>query len=480
MTEVRGERNEFSGEAHGPVVQVGAAHGDIRFDLSPERIDLLSAHGLLPRLAKIPADEAAMKLAMVDPRKAAEVIEMMPEARRIAIIPYMDSASATEILSRLPDEIAATLHLAIRAARSISSDAAKWHHLLGDASGDLCREVRSKRSPAGFSSRYDRGTVYWNERTGTGMTAGAIEKRYRELGGVSEGPGYPIGSETQAATSHFGTVGAFQRFESNWDYEDVAAIENIVTVCGATLYASEKGVFATWGGIGEYYEASGGTRGPLGFPLSGNMWAFGSRDNPTNEYRQEFEGGVVYWSDPTGAACVLPPIGEEHERNLLEYGLPIGDQQIAAESEQGTTGVFQRFQGGRGNPDTASASIYSSTSHGTWPVSGTIMRSFHRSGGTAGPYGFPMTSEGPTGLEDAFDTYEQHFESGVLMRSGNKFVGVAGKVYRTWCEHRDELGLPISPERTLGDGPDLVQFFDRGVISVVDGAAQLWLAPSAD
>jgi hypothetical protein len=159
MTEVRGERNDFSGEAHGHVVQVGAVHGDIRLDLSPDRIEFLSAHGLLPRLAKIPADEAAMKLAMVDPGKAAEVIEMMPEARRIAIIPYMDSASATAILNRLPDEIATTLHLAIRAARSISSDAAKWHHLLGDASGDLCREEKSQRSPAGFSCRYERGTV---------------------------------------------------------------------------------------------------------------------------------------------------------------------------------------------------------------------------------------------------------------------------------------------------------------------------------
>jgi hypothetical protein len=168
MTDVRGERNEFSGEAHGPVVQVGAVHGDIRFDLSPDRIDLLSAHGLLPRLAKIPADEAAMKLAMVDPGKAADVVKMMPEARRIAIIPYMDSASANAILKCLPAETVVTLRAAIRAARSISGDAAKWHHLLGDASGDLLREEGSKRSPAGFSSRYDQGTVYWNARTGTG------------------------------------------------------------------------------------------------------------------------------------------------------------------------------------------------------------------------------------------------------------------------------------------------------------------------
>jgi LGFP repeat len=477
MTEVRGERNDFSGEAHGHVVQAGVVHGDIRLDLSPDRIELLSARGLLVRLVKIPADEAAIKLATVDPIKAAEVIEMMPEARRIAIIPYMDAASATAILNRLPDDIAATLHLAIRAARSISSDAAKWHQLLGDALGDLRREESSIRSPAGFSCQYERGTVYWNQRTGTGMTSGAIEDRYGKFGGPSAWLGYPIGSEIRIAAPRFGTSGTRQCFEAISDFR-AAALEESSTACGAVICASEKGAFAIHGIIGEYYESSEGIQGLLGFPTSSARPLRASGRRSPGQYRQYFEGGAVYSSRSTGVACVRTPLREVHEKNLPAYGLPIGDQQIAAPSRQGTTGIFQRFQGDSGAPDIADVSIYSSTSHGTWPVSGPILRAFERSGGTAGPFGFPTRPVFPHRWGD-----EQYFESGAILSSttfAGGSVGVAGKVYILWCEHWNELGRPTTEERVLEDGPDLVQFFQHGVISVVDGAAKFWLLPPGD
>jgi len=43
--------------------------------------------------------------------------------------------------------------------------------------------------------------------------------------------------------------------------------------------------------------------------------------------------------------------------------------------------------------------------------------------------------------------------------------------------YQSELGYPTTPERPLGEGPDLIQFFDNGVISVVYGTAQYWLSP---
>jgi uncharacterized protein with LGFP repeats len=480
MTEVRGERNDFSGEAHGHVVQAGAVHGDIRLDLSPDRIELLSAHGLLPRLAEIPADEAAIKLAMVDAGKAAEVIAMMPEARRIAIIPYIDSASANQILRQLPSKVSSILYLAARAAWSISSNAARWHHLLGDASGDLCRTEGPKGSPAGFFSRYDRGVVFWSEKTGTGMLAGAIEKYYWELDGFFT-LGYPIDCETRAVPSRFGTSGTYQRFECPGD-DGSAAMEAVVSLRGTTVHASMRGVFATWGDIDEYYKASGGTPGPLGFPLSEDMQV------PLLEegrYRQQFEGGTVYWSELNGAACVQPPIREVYEQSLLKHGMPIGDQHIAAQSPRGTTGVFQRFQGkyGPAAVDAVDASIYASTSRGTWSVSGLIFRYYQRSGETGGPLGFPTASVRTSWPHPTIIEFEQHFESGAILEgieSASDVVGVVGKVYELWCAHRDELGLPKSDERMLEDGPDLVQFFQRGVISVVDGTAKLWLLPAGD
>jgi len=410
MTEVRGERNEFSGEVHGPVVQAGTV-GAIHLDSSRDKIEFLSAAGILPRLARISADQAAIGLATLEPGKAADVISMMPEARRIEIVACMDAASATAIVKLLPEETAVPLRLAGRAARSISSDAAGWHDLLGDASGGLSRQGRSRRGTTGFAIRYERGTVYWSKRTGTGMVAGAVEKRHGELGGLSGRLGYPIGRETQAATSRFGTSGTFQRFESTWDYSP-KALEKTDTVCGATIYASDKGVFSTRGGIGQYYEAGGGTWGPLGFPLSEERPVPGPEGDTAERYRQEFEGGAVYWSEATGVVSVRPPIREIYERDLLKYGLPLEEQ----ESEESDS-----------------------------------------------------------------TTWGQLFESGAIVyEARGRVAEVLGEIYEHWHAHMDELGLPESSERMLGDGPDLVQFFEDGVVTVVDGVVRRWLLADGD
>jgi uncharacterized protein with LGFP repeats len=280
--------------------------------------------------------------------------------------------------------------------------------------------------------------------------------------------------------SQFGTLGNFQHFESDLgDYGD-AATENTIVVCGATIYASEKGVFVTGGSLGDYYEAGGGARGPLGFPLSQGVELSILGRSVEERYVQEFEGGTVYWGESAGMACVLPPIEEVHGSDLRAHGLPVGEQQIAQPSRQGTTGVFQRFEGHAGSPYAANLSIYSSASHGVWPVSGLILEYFMRSGGTSGPFGFPA---GPVhSFESAPFPFqeEQRFESGAILRhfAGRpEIFGVVGKIYELWVTCRARLGRPESDERMLGGGPDLVQFFEHGVISVVDGTAEFWLRP---
>lgn len=467
---------------HGPApISNGSGHQINYFNAvppenrGPDSLAFLSAGVIQLKLAAASPHEAADSLARLNPDKAAEVIRLMPEKRRIAIIPSMDEAPASAILRRLPEEVAAPLHLAMRAARAISTDAADWHDVLGDASGDLERRGRSQRGANGFVSHYDRGTIYWSETGGTGMVAGAIKKRYWKLGGNSGRLGYPIGRETHAATSRFGTSGTFQRFESTWDYGP-EALARTVTVCGATLYASVHGVFATWAGIGEYFEASGGTWGPLGFPLSEEMPVPGSSGDTTERYRQDFEGGTVYWSEQTGVAQVHPPIQEFLEQHALVGWLPLGDQEAVAQSQQGTAGVVQPFQYGPGDRNLL---VYSSVERGTWSISGVILIYFEAHGATAGPFGFPVEKIYFSAMEKSEDIWKvQQFESGAIVSYGSgETLGVTGTIFALWSANREVLGVPTAEQRTLGDGPDLLQCFKTGVVTVIDGIARYWLSP---
>ena len=480
MGEVGGTDNDFSGgTVHGPVVQAGTVNGGIHVNLPHDQSEsLLSTGRIVQRLTNAHSDDAATTLAKLDPDKAADVLALLPDAKQIEIVACMDSKPVAAILDRMPNKTSARLRLAARGSTALSRDAARWHRLLGDASGDFYRAGSSKRSPMGFASHYANGTVYWSERTGTGMVAGDIKKRYWKLGGFSGRLGYPIGSEKQAATSTFGTSGTFQRFESTWDYP-AEVIEKIGTVCGATIYASEKGAFATWGGIGEYYEASGGTWGPLGFPVSEEAQVPSTEGETTELYRQEFEGGAVYWSWPAGAARVQPPIQEHHE-SLARLTLPLGDQQPATPSRLGTTGVFQNFQS---YPLTGNLffTIYSSGQRATWTVAGKIHGYYHLSGTTSGPFGFPRGNMFIKADNSPSAVKMQRFESGMIFSRldllDDAAIGLTGEAYELWLRYQSELGYPTTPERPLGEGPDLIQFFDNGVISVVYGTAQYWLSP---
>lgn len=468
--------NDMSGTVHGPVVQAGTVHGGIHVGPGPsENLEYLAPGMIQIRLSKSSPHEAATSLARLDPRKAADVILLTQRARRIEIMTSMDTASATAIIQLLDDTSAEVLRAAMRAAHAIATDAAQWHKTLGDASGDLALRETSRRGTTGYASHYERGTVYWSERTGTGMVAGRIKKRFWELDGLSGLLGYPIGPETQAAKSRFGTTGTFQRFESTWDYS-AEALEKTVTVCGGTIYASDKGVFATRGGIGQYFEASGGTWGPLGFPLSEEEPLIDLYGAETEFCCQRFEGGTVYWGEERGVASVKRPIADFHKEAWLVYGLPVSDQVDAVPSRWGTGGVVQQFDG-PGRPLICSSAL------GTWAVSGATRVHFEEHGATGGLYGFPAGREKPRQIWQDRGVMEQHFENGAIFCQiwpDTIGIGVTGVLYGLWRQHEGELGAPTAPERTIGDGPDLVQTFQSGIITVIDGVASYWMAPDPE
>jgi uncharacterized protein with LGFP repeats len=381
------------------------------------------------------------------------------------------------ILDQLSSEAASSLREAVEASESISKHGAAWRSKVGTPTGGLHKVGLTQRGTTGFRIDYASGSVYWNSRSGSGTVTSSFKPYFDENGGLPSLLGFPIGPETEAADSSAGTSGTFQRFESTWDYGGELA-ERLGVACGATVYQSkEHGTYMTRGGIGEYYELSGGTEGPLGFPISEEFPI--SNGSKLEGVHQDFEGGIVFWSESTGAACIK---GEILAHALLMsdiIGFPRADEERASNSPVGTTGVFQRFSplgGWRGE-----TVVYSCEPHGVRLVSGMINQRFEAEGGPAGPFGFPIGDGTRLGRADGTlaPCEYQAFEGGLIYSNLRSIVvGVTGEAFRLLVHDRsliNKLGAPMTPARRLDDGPDEVQFFENGLISVVSGKARAWL-----
>ncbi len=420
--------------------------------------------------------EAAFRL-LAEPEVAAPVIAMIDEAWATSLIVGLSRDLAEALLALLPPEKAEPLHSAVQAAEAVTAEWAARRTELGTPSSDLLRAGPSKRGTIGYRRDYAHGAIFWNARTGTGVLSGAIRNYHKGRGGIASRNGFPIGRETAAAKSPFGTTGSYQRFESTWDYHDPTVLG---LACGATVYSSTEGIFTTKAGIGQYYEKTGGTWGPFGFPMSEELET-PPADSGTSGYLQHFEGGTVYWSDATGVASVRGDTDVCHEENFAALGLPTGDEEPAATSPWGTTGSVQRFEGNPGERGSGAA-IYTSPGRGTVIVSGPIGVYFEWRDGTGGLWGFPLagavtqSSKMPGMVE-----HTQSFEGGLLYwREGSDVIPMDGPILKLLdsnAAESDMIGFPLAPACPMNDSGDSIQFFSDGVVTVVSGIAELWVRP---
>jgi len=425
-------------------------------------------------LSEMTPDQAAVVLAEIEPSSAATIVERMNDELATDVVTSMHPRYANGILDQLSADTASPLRMLVEAADSISKQGAAWRAKVGTPSGKLHQAGPSRRETTGFRSDYSGGTVFWSPRTGVGMVSAALKPYFDEHGGLASLLGFPIGPEIEAAVSFSGTTGTFQRFESLWDYGGELA-ERLGAECGATIYRSERhGTYLTRGGIGEYYELSGGTRGPLGFPRSEEIAVGESANGSPAGYRQEFEGGAVYWSDSTGAVSINGAILQRYLaswRSVL--GFPIAEKEIIEESPLGTTGVFQLFSNG---------AIYACEAYGARAVYGRFYRSFVAGSATIGLFGFPVSDRILLSDRKGGELrWYQPFEGGMIYLS-HKFgvFTVVGEVFQLLAgnhEAVERLGVAAGPQRSLDGGPDVVQFFEHGVVSVVDSKAQSWVSP---
>ena len=187
------------------------------------------------------------------------------------------------------------------------------------------------------------------------------------------------------------------------------------------------------------------------------------------------------------------------ERNYVEgvkkrLGASTSSELEAAPSELGTTGLVQRFEGGKDDP--VGASVYWSQRYGAYPVWGWIARCYEGYGGTGSRLGFPTSPElpaaaSPQGTTGQVQRFEGNGDGANIWDEPNRsLIGVSiycsgHGAYATWgrigrCYERlggttSRLGFPLSPEqetqRSSRGHPVWKQRFEGGEISCEWGSA---------
>jgi hypothetical protein len=125
-----------------------------------------------------------------------------------------------------------------------------------------------------------RGTGFWASGTtcpgGSGRTIGAIDAKYRELGGCGSVVGVPLTNE-ETTPDRIGRYNVFER--------------------GSIYWTEATGAHEIYGYIRDKYKEVGWEAGPLGYPVSGEYAVADGR-------RSDFQHGTITWNTTTNATTV--------------------------------------------------------------------------------------------------------------------------------------------------------------------------------
>ena len=143
-----------------------------------------------------------------------------------------------------------------------------------------------------------QGTGFWASGTscpgGSGTTVGAIDAKYRSLGGCGSMLGVPITNE-RATPDGVGRYSVFER--------------------GSIYWTRKTGAHEVHGIIRDKWKDLGWEPGVLGYPISDEV------TTPDRNGRYNvFEGGSIYWTPETGAHEVLGRIRDKWKELGWEAG----------------------------------------------------------------------------------------------------------------------------------------------------------------
>ncbi|WP_172952147.1 glucosaminidase domain-containing protein [Propionibacterium freudenreichii] len=273
---------------------------------------------------------------------------------------------------------------------------------------------------SGVMQSFQSGRIFWSPTTGAHIVHGGINDTYTSLGSSAFADlGLPTSDEAAVAN---GWAQQFEKGSIFWSYATAGVVVH--------------------GNIGAIY-ASLGTDGPasLGLP-SGQVTTLADG----SQY-QQFQRGLIYWSQASGARIVHNGIGDTFAAMASApsaMGMPTGD-----EVDLGNGAWMQQFQNGR---------IYWSGATGGHAIKGGIGDTFAAMGDSA--YGLLGL---PTGDETVLSNgWFQHFQNGSIFWSyptaGILVKGGIGDTFAAMASAPSAMGMPTGDEVDLGNGAWMQQF----------------------
>jgi hypothetical protein len=233
-------------------------------------------------------------------------------------------------------------------------------------------------------------------------------------------------------------------YDTNCDYYPSTGYQ----VCGATRTE---------------YDAQGGATGPLGAPIANARTASSSPQGTTGTY-QRFTHGEID-SSTKGTFAVVGAnfnefIAQSPAGTGSGLGFPTAEQRTATASPQGTTGTYQRFEGGE----------IDASSRGTFAVTGNMFTEFvaRSPAGTGSGLGFPTrdlgtASSSPQGTTGTW----QGFEGGQIDASVKGTFSVYGAVNDAYSGAGGTsscLGFPVRDQYAIATGQQ--EDFETGNIAL--------------
>jgi hypothetical protein len=329
-------------------------------------------------------------------------------------------------------------------------------------------------------------------------------------------PRQPLTPATLAALSPHAAVARIRRL-SHDDAVDLfasAAADDLTAKLKALLLADEATAVAILADLDPLKAAvlinlaSGGTGGEFGFP---DDWDFGEVSGETQGVWQAFEddfiassshgtyrvpdkiAGLDNWGFPIAAAETRDGVeSRRFEKGVIyssqagrfairlevaKYADDLGTWFPVSASEDagpsgasGATGTMQRFK----DPLGVEMVVYSSE-YGDQAIVGGVLACYERLGGPASWLGFPLRAW-PSQKLAGSSGRRQSFEGGRIYHGdGRDSVAVSSATEELVG---DRLGWPVTEERPVGaDGPDRIQVFENGVVTLLDGKREVWLRP---
>ncbi|MEU2347451.1 hypothetical protein [Modestobacter sp. NPDC049651] len=222
---------------------------------------------------------------------------------------------------------------------------------LGPQLGDIwCDQPRG-----GCRQRFTYGDIYWSSTTGAHAVKGAILATFFSSGGPAY-MGYPTGEEAQDPKSP-GT------YYSNFEQGDI-------------IWNTAVGAHMVRGELLKEWQSMGAASGRLGLPTGDDQAVAYGRMN-------RFQGGVVYWTQATGAHAVMGTILDRLTAlgGPGTIGFPVADEGQDPKSPGTYYSSFER------------GDIVWNAKVGAHDVWGPLLKRWQAAGAASGPLGLPTGND---------------------------------------------------------------------------------------